>query len=522
MKKVIIIFVSACFIGCSAVRFVGNPITVVSNNSKSNDLFSDELKEQWSLLDIKKDSVPGMSVIRAKNELISDQKSNTVTVAIIDSGVDIEHPYLSSHIWINEDEIPNNKIDDDKNGYVDDIHGWNFLGDSNKENMEYVRLLKKSNPKDSMYNVYNDEILKVVNQTNQTIMRIEELSKLLSVSDSIVSLITGKDNYTLEDLDEIQTAPENEQVLMAIDFIKEAKTRNWNAEGFESAINYYKSRLEYHVNVDFDGRKVVGDDPDDINDIDYGDSNVIGLDKDDARHGTHVSGIVVSIADNVKIMPIRCVPDGDEYDKDVALAIRYAVDNGADIINFSFGKSYSPHPDWVNSAMEYASENDVLIVNAAGNDAKDIDSDSHKSYPSDNNSGVEFIDNLITVGASTFNYTENQIANFSNYGVKNVDVFAPGFQVYSSIPNGEFAYLNGTSMASPNAAGVAAVLRSYYPKLSASTIKKIIINSGVMMHHSINKPRTEDVIGPKAISKSGKTVNLYNALLLASLTKNGK
>ena len=184
-------------------------------------------------------------------------------------------------------------------------------------------------------------------------------------------------------------------------------------------------------------------------------------------------------------MPIRCVPDGDEYDKDVALSIRYAVDNGAKIINFSFGKKYSPHSEWVIDAMKYASEKDVLIVNAAGNSASNIDLIENQSYPADNKDGEELINNLLTIGASSYNLDSTQVAYFSNYGSKNVDLFAPGYQVYSSVLDGKFKYLNGTSMAAPNVTGVAAVIRSFYPKLSAASIKQIIMSSGIQMNDKL-------------------------------------
>ena len=271
---------------------------------------------------------------------------------------------------------------------------------------------------------------------------------------------------------------------------------------------------------------MVGDDPDNLYDINYGNSDVIGQVLEDALHGTHVSGIVVKVYDNISIMPIRTVPDGDEYDKDVALAIRYAVDNGASIINFSFGKSFSPHSDWVLSSLKYAAENDVLVVNAAGNDIKDIDLESNKSYPTDEYDGIEMVDNMITVGASTSTYNSNQIAYFSNYGSKNVDIFAPGYQIYSSVPDksksetkGKFKYLNGTSMAAPNVTGVAAVLRSFYPRIPAKDIKDIIVKSGVKMFGAIQISEKENKIDSKNLSVSGSVVNLYNALIEASSYK---
>jgi subtilisin family serine protease len=323
----------------------------------------------------------------------------------------------------------------------------------------------------------------------------------------------GNETYSIEEAKQMPNKTFKSEE--AIRFLEFAKSNNWTQQSFLEAIEYYQSSNEFHNNIEYDGRSIVGDDPDNINDKNYGNSNVT----DRNKHGTHVSGIVVNIFDNAVIMPIRCVPDGDEYDKDVALSIRYAVDNGAKIINFSFGKKYSPHSNWVVDAMKYASQRDVLIVNAAGNDSNDIDLIENESYPTDQKDGNEFLNNLLTVGASSYSYDSGQIAYFSNYGSKNVDLFAPGFQVYSSVLDGKFEYLNGTSMAAPNVTGVAAILRSFYPKLSASSIKHILMASGINMNKTLKKPNSEEVLDPYSFSISGKTVNLYNALLYASTFK---
>ena len=519
MKKIILLTAILISVGCSSYKFIGNPIKI--NSKKFNTTLSGEElkgfinknKEKWSLLDFNSDNIAGMSVDKAYKELIRDQKGKKVIVAIIDSGVEIDHPYLSSFIWVNSDEIPNNKIDDDKNGYIDDVNGWNFLGKSDKENLEYVRLYKKSSIDDKMRVVYKNEIDKAIDKNNQTINRIQNLSRMMVKSDSLLIIATENEDYSIDEAKKL-TSKSNE-VDEAIKFLEFAKSNNWTQTGFLDAIKYYQSSNNFHNNVEFDGRAIVGDDPDDFNDKNYGDGNVT----DKNKHGTHVSGIVRNISKDVIIMPIRCVPDGDEYDKDVALSIRYAVDNGAKIINFSFGKKYSPHSNWVIDAMKYASENDVLIVNAAGNDSSNIDLTENESYPTDNKEGKEFLNNLITVGASSYNLDLNQVAYFSNYGRKNVDLFAPGYQVYSSVLDGEFDFLNGTSMAAPNVTGVAVVLRSFYPKLSASSIKHILMASGVEMNDKLKSPNSEDVLVPSSFSKSGKTVNLYNALLYASIFK---
>ena len=159
MKQTLLFLTILISISCSSYKFVGNPIKIDSKNfntkvsDQNSKEFLDIKKKKWSLLDFDLDTIPGMSVNKAYNELIKDQAGKKIIVAIIDSGVEIDHPYLSPFIWVNKDEIPNNKKDDDNNGYVDDINGWNFLGQSDKENFEYVRLFKKSSPKDKMRSV---------------------------------------------------------------------------------------------------------------------------------------------------------------------------------------------------------------------------------------------------------------------------------------------------------------------------------------------------------------------------------
>jgi cell wall-associated protease len=283
--------------------------------------------------------------------------------------------------------------------------------------------------------------------------------------------------------------------------------------------------------LDFNGRQSLGDDLYDITDTDYGNNNVIGS-KDLESHGTHVAGIVGAsrdnnkgvngVADNVKIMAVRVVPDGDEHDKDVALGILYAVNNGAKVINTSFGKAYSPNKEWVYAAIKYAAKKDVLIVNAAGNDGKNIDVVS--TFPNDSEDLVnEVSDNVLTIGAMSLHYNEKLPATFSNYGKKNVDVFAPGVDIYASTPKDEYALNSGTSMAAPSAAGVAALVRSYYPQLSASQVKHILMNSGTIINFEVIKPGTTDErVSFKDLSVSGRVLNAYNALKMAERIINGK
>jgi subtilisin family serine protease len=286
-----------------------------------------------------------------------------------------------------------------------------------------------------------------------------------------------------------------------------------------------------------DYRGVLGDNPQDITDVVYGD-NKTGHSVKKEAHGTHVSGIIGAIRNNdkgmngvanhVRIMAVRAVPDGDEYDKDVALGIRYAVDNGAKVINTSFGKGYSPNTQWVWDAIKYAAEHDVLIVNAAGNDGKNIDVE--KTYPNDSKDLItEISDNVLTIGAMSSNYNEKLPASFSNYGKINVDIFAPGVKIYSTTPENGYAKFSGTSMAAPSTVGVAAMIRSYYPKLSASQVKHIIMNSGTKIDFEVIKPGSTSRENPKGelvpfseLSVSGRVVNAYNAIRMADRMVNGK
>jgi len=300
-------------------------------------------------------------------------------------------------------------------------------------------------------------------------------------------------------------------------------------EEIKGGQEYYEGQLNYHLNKEFNGRAIVGDNPDDINDRGYGNNNVIGPEKEGAKHGTHVAGIIAQGRANglggdgvatpvVKIMAVRAVPDGDEYDKDVALAIRYAVDNGAKVINGSFGKYYSTHSDWVYDAIKYAASKDVLIVCAAGNEGRDLnEGNGVERYPNDHAVGQpEIADNFLSVGALAPEYGPDMVANFSNYGITEVDVFAPGVRIYATTPNNKYEFLQGTSMASPNAAGVAALIRAYYPELTAPQVKQVIMQSGIQLNNLVNlgergseqRPFTE-------ISRTGRIVNAYNALIMA-------
>ena len=494
--------------------------------AKKGALTENELK-RWSHLDLVKDSIPGMSVDKVYSELLKGKTSTPVIVGIVDSGVDIEHEDLKSVIWTNKKEIPGNKIDDDKNGYIDDIYGWNFLGNSTKENYEYERIIKNKKLVDEATylkaKAINDG---KIEEANQTKFQIELALNGTKKADETLIKLLGKPTYTAEELDAIDS--KDPEVMQSKTIMKQMLAYGLSVADLKKEI---EKELESYIrvqngeNLKTNYRNVVGDNPEDIKDTKYGDNNVMGPDKEEILHGTHVAGIVAQvrnnkiggdgIANNVQILTVRAVPDGDEYDKDIALGIRYAVDNGAKVINGSFGKAFSPHKQWVYDAIKYAESKDVLIVHAAGNDAKDIDKEDN--FPNDSDDKVtEFADNMITVGALNYEYGTNVVADFSNYGKLNVDVFAPGVKIYASTPNNDYQFLQGTSMAAPNVAGVAALIRSYYPTLTAKQVKHLLMDSGTAITTSVavgGDPDKSQLFS--ALSQSGKMVNAYNAMVMA-------
>ena len=531
----------------SAVRPI-NVALLKNTNEKTTKTtkIEDAQLKSWSYTDLASDTIPGMSVDKAYVKLIPNLKGTKVIVAVIDSGVDIEHEDLKNVIWTNTNEIPNNGIDDDKNGYIDDVHGWNFLGDIVGENLEFVRIIKRYNAvfdgkssadieesEKDIFNLYESaksEYNKEHKEIKANYDRYTQMLKQVTVSHDAISKKVGKEDYNAEDLAAISdpTGEDQKNIGILSQMLSYGGTIPEFKERLNGGVQYFQGRLENHFTMDTDFRAVLKDNPYDINDNVYGNNDVDGPDpkKEDATHGTHVAGIIAAqrgnnigmdgVAQNVEIMALRAVPDGDEYDKDVALAIRYAADNGAKVINTSFGKAFSQNPEWVWDAIKYAAKKDVLIVNAAGNDANDLD--VVVSYPNDEIvKGEEICDNFITIGALNYKYGKEMVATFSNYGVANVDLFSPGVKIWSTTPLDTYEYLQGTSMASPNVAGVAAMVRSCYPKLSAKQVKLVLMDSGLSVSASVIVGGDESNMQPFAdISKSGKTVNLYNALILAS------
>ncbi len=524
---------------CGSVKNMAVPTmdTTVSMTVKKG-VVSDEQFNHWAHADLATDTIPGMSLDKAY-KFLEGKTGQTVIVGVIDSGIDIDHEDLRDVLWTNPNEIAGNGIDDDNNGYIDDVYGWNFLGGNGvaaPEQLEITRLVAKMKPefegktidnvsadKKAEFEQYQKYVKAYKASSAPHFNELEALVKIKEMFTSLKSLV-GKETLTLEDLKGINT--DDEKMKAQVARLISMYSRGFDEKGFSE---YYEGKKkETHYKFDFDGRAIVGDQPENINDTKYGNGYVIGS-KDEESHGTHVAGIILAsrnngigmngVAHNAKLMTIRAVPDGDERDKDVALAIRYAADNGAKVVNMSFGKSFSPNSEWVFDAIKYAEGKDVLLVHASGNDGKDIDVSNN--WPNDSADKLsEIADNVLTVGANSVNYSEKLPAGFTNYGQKNVDVYAPGVQIYSTVPKDKYAKYSGTSMASPEAAGVAALVRSYYPELSASQVKHIIMNSGTKIDMEVTKPSKSRSDGPTKInfsklSVSGSVINAYNALKLA-------
>jgi subtilisin family serine protease len=509
---------------------ISPPIENIDSTPLKTQELNEVEKDNWKDYDLVTDTIPGMSINKAYTELIKDKKGKTVIVAVIDSGVDITHEDLDGVLWTNKGEIPNNGKDDDNNGFIDDVHGWNFLGDVVKENLEYERILRdKANmPADKVAKAqkeYNEKLA----AAGQTKQRYEQFLQQLNQYDPILVKETGKEKYEKEDVvaidsdkEDVQAAKSFATYVFGLGVGSMDELRNeLNKLITDSAAMLNGSKLTTDYRKD-----VLMDDPYTWETGVYGNNKYAGPDpsSEDAMHGTHVAGIIAAerdnglgangVANNVQIMVLRAVPDGDEYDKDIAKAIRYAADNGARVINGSFGKYHSTNPEWVWDAIKYAQTKDVLFVNAAGNEA--TDTDFTQVYPQDQElAGAEVSNNFITVGALNFEYGSDLVASFSNYGKNSVDVFAPGVKIYSTAPHNEYISIGGTSMAAPAVAGVAAMIRSYYPKLSAAQVKQVIMDSGLTTAARVNVGDGESK--PFAsLSTSGKMANLYNALILAS------
>ncbi len=504
----------------------------------------------WYNQDPEEDDIMGVGAERAY-EYLKERKSEVRVVAVLDSGVDIDHKDLKNNIWINEDEIPENGIDDDNNGYIDDVYGWNFLGNESGENLvyenlEFVRNVKRyeqrfggkksteiSDADSADYNKYIElkhKMEKEQKKANEEYKDIAPVVQAVKIASQFVATYLNKSEYTIEEMEAIET--DYEPLVQSRDLLVAFRKDGITEEYLEEYFAHVQAKKEYYYNSDYNGRLIIGDDPSSISDSIYG-NEIVGGDYSD--HGTHVAGIIGAvrnnnygvdgIANNVKIMPVRVVPDGDERDKDVALGIRYAVNNGANIINMSFGKQYSPYKEMVDDAIQYAKDHNVLVIHAAGNESDNIDEEMY--YPSNILlNGDTLTANYMIIGASSASRKKDMVGDFSNYGHKMVDFFAPGVDVYSTVPGNKFQSNSGTSMACPAASGVAALVWSYFPELSAEQLKTVL-------EKSVYVPKRKKVLNPDSkgkkkvkfsdLSQTGGIVNAYLAIKYAEqLLANGE
>ncbi len=519
--------------------------------------------ENWFNKDFSNDGVRGVSTEKTYQELAKGKSTTTVVVAVIDSGVDVEHEDLQGRIWVNAGETPGNGIDDDKNGYVDDIHGWNFLGGKdgrnvNAETLEVTRLYahyskifkdvdastlsKKEKKKYKIYKECKEVVEKELNGSKAQLAQFEMTEMLYKGALEEARNIAGDEKITKELIEGIDPVGDQNKAI-AVRLLSGALEEGLTLDEIEvqleeqlkGAKSYYEGQASHMYNPEWNPRAdIVKDDYSNSYEIGYGNSDVEGP---DAGHGTHVAGIIAATRDNdlgmmgvandVKIMSLRAVPDGDEHDKDIANAIRYAVDNGASVINMSFGKGYSWDKAAVDAAVKYAQKNDVLMIHAAGNSSQDNEVSSN--FPNDKfvkkkiRKKKNTAQNWITVGALSWKKGEDMTARFSNYGKTKVDLFAPGVDIYSTVPQEtEYASYSGTSMASPVCAGVATMLRSYFPSLTAVQVKKILMSSVVPITEKVKIPGSDEKVDFKDLCVTGGVVNAYNAFKLASKTKGKK
>jgi subtilisin family serine protease len=503
-----------------------------------------ELRD-WFHLDWATDQMPGVSTQKLYEEIIQDKKGQKVVVAVLDSGIDLNHEDLSEVKWRNEDEVMGNGIDDDGNGYIDDIFGWSFLGNANgvnvqQDNLEATRIMglfkeqfdgvdeadikKRDLPN---YLIYKRAVEEVESSSKEAEENFGFYGMLTEAIEKL-KLELGKDEVTKEDLENLNSNDPMIQSIstMLVNIFNQGMTFDQIEGELSQAYEYFETQVKFWYNPNFNSRSIVGDDINNKKEKLYGNNDFQGP---DAHHGTHVAGIIGAqrgngigldgVANNVAIMSVRVVPDGDERDKDVANAIRYAVDNGAKVINMSFGKGFSPYKQVVDKAIRYAVRKDVVLIHAAGNEGKE--NNFSNNFPNDKYNkkglfGKSYANSWLEVGALAPNSDTQLAASFSNYSREWVDVFAPGQEIYSSTPDNNYEMLQGTSMAAPMVAGVAALLRSYFPKLKAREIKKIIMDSATRIDQMVIKPGTsEEEVNFSDLSVTGGIVNAYEAFKLA-------
>ncbi len=542
LKLTFLLFI-LIFLGCSSSKELSSGVEKdIETTTLSVELTA---TEDWHLTTSEFDPYLGTGVEMAYKELLANKNpKQEVIVAIIDSGTDIEHEDLKGNVWVNEDEIAGNGIDDDGNGYIDDIHGWNFIGGPNGNHVrddtyeltriyaslrdDYLGLKREEIAEDQLEEYdYFQEIKKEFEakkaENDQILTNVKNIGQAILGSKQIFG-VTSLDSLTAEQKKPKPTdGPYLQQAKGLVQFLDE---NGLTEADIDEALEQFQSLSDYGLNPDFDPRHIVGDDYADLTYRFYGNNDVKAIRND---HGTHVAGIVGAVRNNdigingianVKLMILRTTPNGDERDKDVANAIRYAAENGAKVMNMSFGKGYSPNKEYVDAAVKFADSLGVLLVSGAGNDATNVD--STESFPNKYYKSGGKASSFLTVGASSWQDGEELTASFSNYGKRNVDIFAPGVEVYSTYPDNEYKAEDGTSMAAPVVAGVAALVMAYYPELTAVQVKNILMETSTKPNRMVYRPGSESPVPFSSLSVSGGIVNAYEALKRAEEIVNGQ
>jgi subtilisin family serine protease len=514
----------------------------VSINETKNESIS-----AWNHKDFIIDNLNGISLEKwyAENK---NATKNEIIVATLDTQIDLNHEDLQGQIWVNNKEIANNGIDDDNNKYIDDINGWNFIGKPNGGyyvygNFEYIRVLR-SNLNDTITNLEKNrgEIIKttLIDYYKRGEKTTNLFNKFYDTINSTVKCFFSKEDYTYHQLDSLynkiktndksfkEKRDSNDSDIASLLFYK-MKMIDFELNSISTIKNdlaEIDSILNRNLSVNFNDRKFIGDNPEKL-EKGYGNA-IVNSAKNLQKHNTEVSSIIAAnrnndigakgFHQNIKIMPLCISASGDEHDKDIAMAIYYAVDNGAKIINMSFGKEFSLKQEWVSDAFKYAEKHNVLLVHSSGNNRFNVDENSY--YPSDvdylRDKETEIVTNFINVGSISKRTDSTMVSSFSNYGKKNVDIFAPGEEIYVAKPNNEYGYDSGTSLAGPMVSGTAALIWLYYPKLTVQEVKNIILESGVTIDKKVIKPGTKDEMVPfSELCKTGKTLNTYHAMKMA-------
>ena len=542
--------ITICFVFFSCKVNYGQSASNNGTNKSPYLALEQEEYVNWHHKDYSSDSLPGISLEKAYDEVLKNKKGKEVIIAVIDTDVNISHPDLHNQIWVNKKEKVNGK-DDDRNGYIDDVNGWNFISDSigNTElfvNYEYTRILKKydtvfsnidsSNVAIEDRGIYQEYLRakQVYSERMQYALKeknyIDYYLNSSQAADKALSQLFPDKKYSKSKIDSLLKLKTTSPLLVPhLNYILTEIKYNITDEWLSNYRLKTYERLDKLLNKKFNDRQNIGDNVEDLNDINYG-SPIIDKQAEFLEHGTLVAGAIAStrdntgaegISNNIKLMILTVSSLGDENDKDLALAIRYAVDNGAKVINISSGKKFSIHKDWIMNEMKNAEKEGVLIITSAGNSNVDLDRADSYSYPNDTDElGHEKVGNFIKVSSSSYKMDNKFKENETAYGKKNVDLFAPGEKIYttSALKEKPYQFSSGTSMASAVTSGIAGLLFSYYPKLTAKQVKQILMASGTSYDVEVEiilEDKSKKMIPFSELSKSGKVINAYNALLMA-------